>query len=135
MFNTDINGTYTVESIEGNKVFVVRENDEKDIPVVTFEDSHKGIVQIRVYSERILLNMLFSKRADKMPMGEFMLDNDQQFSQYLELYNIVTPKSQNYANFNQEVDKMYYLGDNLLNDEEATYMNLVGLYSDVYPKG
>ena len=79
--------------------------------------------------------MLFSKRADKMPMGEFMLDNDQQFSQYLELYNIVTPKSQNYANFNQEVDKMYYLGDNLLNDEEATYMNLVGLYSDVYPKG
>ena len=79
--------------------------------------------------------MLFSKRADKMPMGEFMLDNDQQFSQYLELYNIVTPKSQNYASFNQEVDKMYYLGDNLLNDEEATYMNLVGLYSDVYPKG
>ena len=135
VFNTDIDGTYTVESIEGNKVFVVRENDDKDIPVVTFEDSHKGIVQIRVYSERILLNMLFSKRADKMPMGEFMLDNDQQFTQYLELYNIVTPKSQNYANFNQEVDKMYYLGDNLLNDEEATYMNLVGLYSDVYPKG
>lgn len=135
VFNTDIDGTYTVESIEGNKVFVVRENDDKDIPSVTFEDSHKGIVQIRVYSERILLNMLFSKRADKMPMGEFMLDNDQQFSQYLELYNIVTPKSQNYANFNQEVDKMYYLGDNLLNDEEATYMNLVGLYSDVYPKG
>ena len=135
VFNTDINGTYTVESIEGNKVFVVRENDDKDIPAVTFEDSHKGIVQIRVYSERILLNMLFSKRADKMPMGEFMLDNDQQFSQYLELYNIITPKSQNYANFNQEVDKMYYLGDNLLNDEEATYMNLVGLYSDVYPKG
>lgn len=134
VFNTDINGTYKVESIEGNKVFVVRENDDKDIPAVTFEDSHKGIVQIRVYSERILLNMLFSKRADKMPMGEFMLDNDQQFSQYLELYNIVTPKSQNYANFNQEVDKMYYLGDNLLNDEEATYMNLVGLYSDVYPK-
>ena len=135
VFNTDINGTYTVESIEGNKVFVVRENDDKDIPAVTFEDSHKGIVQIRVYSERILLNMLFSKRADKMPMGEFMLDNDQQFSQYLELYNIVTPKSKNYADFNQEVDKMYYLGDNLLNDEEATYMNLVGLYSDVYPKG
>lgn len=135
VFNTDIDGTYKVESIEGNKVFVVRENDDKDIPAVTFEDSHKGIVQIRVYSERILLNMLFSKRADKMPMGEFMLDNDQQFSQYLELYNIVTPKSQNYANFNQEVDKMYYLGDNLLNDEEATYMNLVGLYSDVYPKG
>ena len=134
VFNTDINGTYTVESIEGNKVFVVRENDDKDIPAVPFEDSHKGIVQIRVYSKRILLNMLFSKRADKMPMGEFMLDNDQQFSQYLELYNIVTPKSQNYANFNQEVDKMYYLGDNLLNDEEATYMNLVGLYSDVYPK-
>ena len=135
VFNTDINGTYTVESITGNKVFVVRKNDDEDIPSVTFEDSHKGIVQIRVYSERILLNMLFSKRADKMPMGEFMLDNDQQFSQYLELYNIVTPKSQNYANFNQEVDKMYYLGDNLLNDEEATYMNLVGLYSDVYPKG
>lgn len=134
VFNTDIDGTYTVESIEGNKVFVVRENDDEDIPAVTFADNHKGIVQIRVYSERILLNMLFSKRADKMPMGEFMLDNDQQFSQYLELYNIVTPKSQNYADFNQEVDKMYYLGDNLLNDGEATYMNLVGLYSDVYPQ-
>ena len=132
VFNTDIDGTYTVESIEGNKVFVVRENDDEDIPAVTFADNHKGIVQIRVYSERILLNMLFSKRADKMPMGEFMLDNDQQFSQYLELYNIVTPKSQNYADFNQEVDEMYYLGDNLLNDGEATYMNLVGLYSDVY---
>ena len=134
VFNTDIDGTYTVESIEGNKVFVVRENDDEDIPAVTFADNHKGIVQIRVYSERILLNMLFSKRADKMPMGEFMLDNDQQFSQYLELYNIVTPKSQNYADFNQEVDEMYYLGDNLLNDGEATYMNLVGLYSDVYPQ-
>ena len=113
VFNTDIDGTYTVESIEGNKVFVVRENDDEDIPAVTFANNHKGIVQIRVYSERILLNMLFSKRADKMPMGEFMLDNDQQFSQYLELYNIVTPKSKNYADFNQEVDKMYYLGDNL----------------------
>ena len=134
VFNTDIDGTYTVESIEGNKVFVVRENDDEDIPAVTFANNHKGIVQIRVYSERILLNMLFSKRADKMPMGEFMLDNDQQFSQYLELYNIVTPKSQNYADFNQEVDEMYYLGDNLLNDGEATYMNLVGLYSDVYPQ-
>lgn len=134
VFNTDINGTYTVESITGNKVFVVRENDDEDIPAVTFDNSHKGIVQIRVYSERILLNMLFSKRADKMPMGEFMLDNDQQFSQYLELYNIVTPKSKNYADFNQEVDKMYYLGDNLLNDGEATYMSLVGLYSDVYPQ-
>ena len=134
VFNTDIDGTYTVESIEGNKVFVVRENDDEDIPAVTFANNHKGIVQIRVYSERILLNMLFSKRADKMPMGEFMLDNDQQFSQYLELYNIVTPKSKNYADFNQEVDKMYYLGDNLLNDGEATYMNLVGLYSDVYPQ-
>lgn len=134
VFNTDIDGTYTVESIEGNKVFVVIENDDEDIPAVTFADNHKGIVQIRVYSERILLNMLFSKRADKMPMGEFMLDNDQQFSQYLELYNIVIPKSQNYADFNQEVDEMYYLGDNLLNDGEATYMNLVGLYSDVYPQ-
>ena len=134
VFNTDINGTYTVESITGNKVFVVRKNDDKDIPIVTFDDNHKGIVQIRVYSERIQLNMLFSRRADKMPMGEFMLDNDQQFSQYLELYNIVTPKSQNYADFNQEVDKRYYLGDNLLNDEEATYMNLVGLYSEVYPQ-
>ena len=134
VFNTDIDGTYTVESIEGNKVFVVRENDDEDIPAVTFANNHKGIVQIRVYSERILLNMLFSKRADKMPMGEFMLDNDQQFSQYLELYNIVTPKSKNYADFNQEVDKMYYLGDNLLNDGEATYMNLVGLYSNVYPQ-
>lgn len=134
VFNTDIDGTYTVESIEGNKVFVVRENDDEDIPAVTFANNHKGIVQIRVYSERILLNMLFSKRADKMPMGEFMLDNNQQFSQYLELYNIVTPKSKNYADFNQEVDKMYYLGDNLLNDGEATYMNLVGLYSDVYPQ-
>ena len=123
VFNTDIDGTYTVESIEGNKVFVVRENDDEDIPAVTFANNHKGIVQIRVYSERILLNMLFSKRADKMPMGEFMLDNDQQFSQYLELYNIVTPKSKNYADFNQEVDRMYYLGDNVLNDGEATYMN------------
>ena len=132
VFNTDINGTYTVESITGNKVFVVRENDDEDIPAVTFDNNHKGIVQIRVYSERILLNMLFSKRVDKMPMGEFMLDNNQQFSQYLELYNIVTPKSKNYADFNQEVDKMYYLGDSLLNDGEATYMNLVGLYSDVY---
>lgn len=134
VFNTDINGTYTVESITGNKVFVVRENDDEEIPAVTFDNNHKGIVQIRVYSERILLNMLFSKRADKMPMGEFMLDNNQQFSQYLELYNIVTPKSKNYADFNQEVDKMYYLGDSLLNDGEATYMNLVGLYSDVYPQ-
>lgn len=132
MFNTDINGTYKVDSIEGNKIYVVRENEDEDLPKVNYNgNSNPGIVQIRKYSERILLDMKFSRRADKMPMGKFMLDNNQQFTQYLELYRIVPPTSQNYADLNQEVTMKYYLGENL-NGEGDVYMECLGLYSDNY---
>lgn len=132
IFNTDIDGVYKVDSIEGNKVYVVVENDDEDLPKVNYAgSSNPGIAQVRKYSERILLDMQFSRRADKMPMGKFMLDNNQQFTQYLELYRIVPPTSQNYADLNQEVTMKYYLGENL-NGEGDVYMECLGLYSDNY---
>jgi len=114
IFNTEIDGEYKVDSIEGNKIFIQKETDMEDIPPTTFEQGKGGIIQLRKYSERILLEMLFSKRADKMPMGKFMLDNNQQFTQYLEMYKIIPPTSTNYNNINQAVDLRYYLGNNLL---------------------
>lgn len=131
--NTAINGTYKVESIDGNKIYVVRENGDEPIPEMTFNGVNSGIIQTRRYSNRILLNMTYSRLADRTPLGEFMLDNDEQFTEYLELYRIVTPESQNYIDINQPVTMKYYLGDNLYGDNEgSTYMNCIGLYSEHY---
>jgi hypothetical protein len=114
--NSSLNGEYTVSDIKfvGNimKLYVNRESDNP-LPEFTSPEN-KGIMQLRKKSHQIQLNMSFSKRADKMPTGEFLLDNDQQFTEYLTYYKIIPPNAQNYNNFNQPVPLDYYLGDNLL---------------------
>ena len=109
----NLSGRYEIKSIDGNKVYLSTEENTM-VPEYVFSDANKGMVQLRMPSKQILLNMTYSKRADKMPTGEFMLDNDQQFSDYLEFYSIVQPTPQNFACVNQEVIDRYYLGDDLL---------------------
>lgn len=139
VFNsTELAGTYTVDAIENDltakkyKVFVVKANDEEPLPEITFEEKNKGILQVRVYSERILLDISYSKRVDKVPMGQFMLDNNQQFTEYLEMYNITPPTSKNYADLSQPVSMKYYLGDGLIVEDNPSYMSCLGLYSENY---
>ena len=130
--NSSIKGKYVVDSVEGNKVYVELNNSEK-LPELTFQGVNSAIVQLKVYSNRMLLNVSYSRLADKIPVGKFMLDDNEQFTKYLELYNIITPNYQHYIDINQPVTMKYYLGDNLYgNDEGATYMNCIGLYSEHY---
>lgn len=127
-----MDGIYTVNYTENNKVFVATE-DNKELPEYTFPANNKAMIQFRKPSEQILLNMSYSKRPDKVPLGEFMLDNDNQLTQYLDLRYITPPTPQNYACINSTVIQKQYLGDNLFDSATTEcYMNLVGLYSDVY---
>ena len=136
--NTSINGTYKIDYVETidstYKVHVIREKGEDNIPELTFSDNDKnsGIIQTRAYSDKILLNITYSRLSDRTPVGEFMLDNDTQLTQYLELYRIVTPTIQNYIDFGQPVTMKHYLGEGLLIKDEPTYMNCIGLYSENY---
>lgn len=130
------NGSYTVdytESVSGGTKIWVKRNDFFQGFGAYYDDSDeeltkKAVVQLRAYSEQILLNMTYSKRADKMPTGEFMLDNNQQFTSYLVAYKITPPTSTNYADLNQPVTLKYYLGDGL----DVENMDCVGLYSEVF---
>lgn len=127
-------GSYTVDNIEiksnNTKIWLKRDDAFQgfDKWYKVAEQSKKAVVQVRVYSERILLDMTYSKRADKMPTGKFMLDNDQQFTNYLSTYHIVAPTSANYSDINQPVSMKYFLEDGL----PITTMNCVGLYSEIY---
>lgn len=128
-------GEYIVErtetiGIDKTKIWLKR-NDYFDGFKSWYKDSEqtkKGVVQLRNYSDRILLDMMYSKRADKIPTGKFMLDNDQQFTNYLMAYHIVHPTSTNYANLSQPVNLKYYLGENL----DVEVMDCVGLYSEIF---
>ena len=136
--NSTINGEYTIDRVENNngtyKVYVAKEKNEEPVPEITFADNDKnsGIIQTRKYSDKILLNITYSRLADRTPVGELMLDNNEQFTKYLELYSINTPTIQNYVNFNQLVTMKHYLGEGLLKEGEPTYMNCIGLYSENY---
>ena len=136
--NTSINGTYTVDTVENTdsiyKVYVVKDKNDEPVPELTFgnNDKNSGIIQTHSYSDKILLNLNYSRLPDRVPVGEFMLDNDEQFTEYLELYCVVTPKNQNYSDFNQPVTMKHYLGEGLLHKGEPTYMNCIGLYSEHY---
>lgn len=127
-------GTYTVESTEvkGNNTKIwLKRNDAFQGFDKWYKDSEqtkKAVVQTRVYSDRILLDMTYSKRADKMPTGKFMLDNDQQFTNYLMAYHIVHPTASNYADISQPVNMKYFLGEDL----QIQTMDCVGLYSEIY---
>lgn len=115
----NIDGIYTVDYVEGNRVFVTTE-ENKEVPEFTFDDANRPMVQFRMPSQMILLEMSYSKRADKVPVGTFMLDNDEQFTQYLELYYITPPTAQNYSCFNQTVIDKYNLGDDLMYNAKNT---------------
>ena len=92
---------------------------------VDSECNYNGILQERYYSDMILMNMTYSKRADKMPTGEFMFDDNQQFTNYLTMYNIVTPTSTNYGDLNQIVTMKYHLGNDLLFNKRNTTGNII----------
>ena len=127
-------GEYTVDYLEsvpdGTKIWI-RKNDNFDgfnEIYIDSEQTKKAVVQTRKYSSRILLDMTYSKWANKTPMGKFMLDNDQQLTQYLENYFILAPTSINYAEINQPVPLKYFLGEGLA----ITTMDCVGTYSEIF---
>lgn len=127
-------GEYIVDYIEtvadGTKIWIRKDdnfNGFKEL-YIDSDQTKKAIVQVRKYSERILLDMTYSKWANKMPMGKFMLDNDQQLTKYLENYFITPPTSINYAEINQPVPMSYFLGEGLA----VSIMNCVGTYSEVF---
>lgn len=129
------NDNYTVdytETIDKTKTKIWLKEDDFfkgfDEVYKVDDQTKKAVMQVRVYSEKILLNMTYSKRADRMPTGEFMLDNDQQFTNYLQLYHIVQPTSTNYADLSQPVSESYFLAE----DAQIQTMNCVGLYTEVY---
>ena len=84
-----------------------------------------AILQPRIYSERILMDMTYSRRADKIPTGKFMFDDNQQLTKYLETYYVTPPTSNNYGNINQPVDPTYYLGDNLMLTTKAVEGSII----------
>ncbi len=135
--NPQINGTYTADEIDNTngkyKIYVKLDNNAEPLPELTFNsnDKNSGIIQIRTYSDKILLNITYSRLADRTPVGEFMLDNNEQLSDYLELYHIAPPDVQNYVNLSQPVTMKYYLGDDLYK-KGPNYMVCLGLYSDNY---
>lgn len=127
-------GEYVVDYIEtvadGTKIWIRKDdnfNGFKEL-YIDSDQTKKAVVQVRKYSERILLDMTYSKWATKMPMGKFMLDNDQQLTKYLENYFITPPTSINYAEINQPVPLSYFLGEGLA----VSIMNCVGTYSEVF---
>lgn len=128
-------GSYVVDYIESKnqntKIWIKKNtNFEKFTELYTeSEEDKKAVLQLRTYSEQILLNMTYSKRTDRLPTGKFMLDNDQQFTNYLIAYGITTPSQINYANLNQPVNLKYYLGEGL----DIEYMDCIGLFSEVFP--
>ena len=127
-------GEYTVDYIEsvsnGTKIWIRKNNnfDGFNEIYIDSEQTKKAIVQTRKYSNRILLDMTYSKWANKTPMGKFMLDNDQQLTQYLENYFITPPTSINYAEINQPVPLKYFLGEGLA----ISTMDCVGTYSEIF---
>lgn len=118
----DLNGTYTVEYMSkhahDNSLYKIwLKNIEESLPHYDNVENGadiKGVVQPRVYSERILMNMTYSVRADKMPTGKFMFDDNSQLTKYLDTYFITVPNSTNYGNINQQVNELYFLGDDLM---------------------
>ena len=127
-------GEYTVDYIEsvsgGTKIWIRKDDNFNgfDEIYIDSEQTKKAIVQTRKYSDRILLDMTYSKWANKTPMGKFMLDNDQQLTQYLENYFITPPTSINYAEINQPVPLKYFLGEGLA----ISTMDCVGTYSEIF---
>ena len=63
-----------------------------------------------------------------MPTGKFMLDNNQQLTNYLLNYFITPPTSVNYAEINQPVPDTYFLGDGLA----ISTMKCLGTYSEIF---
>ena len=127
-------GEYIVDHAEtvtnGTKIWVKR-NDNFDGFKEMYSDSEqtkKAVVQLRKYSDRILLDMTYSKWANKMPTGKFMLDNNQQLTNYLLNYFITPPTSVNYAEINQPVPDTYFLGDGLA----ISTMKCLGTYSEIF---
>jgi len=118
------NGSYTVDNIEkhhnygtNNYLYKVWLKDIKE-PLEHYNGT-TAILQPRILSECILMNMTYSKRADRMPTGEFMFDNNKQLTKYLEAYYVTPPTSNNYGDINQELSPYQYIGDNLMFTNKA----------------
>ena len=103
--------------------------------------NNSGILQKRTPSPEVLIQITNSKDEVLMPDTNFMVDTKAEANAYLELKEgikvpdldtpdtLTVPTNACYTNSNKQVDTTYYIG---INNAELEYMNLLGLYSEIY---
>ena len=106
--------------------------DKTEITLTTavsnsFTDN-SGILQKRTPSPEVLIEITDSKNPTLMPNTTFMVDSTAQATAYLSLLDTLTvPTEACYNNSTMKVEETYYI-----NTSTVTYMNLLGLYSEIY---
>ena len=103
--------------------------------------NNSGILQKRTPSPEVLIQITNSTDEVLMPDTTFMVDTKAEANAYLELKEgikvpdldtpdtLTVPTNACYTNSNKQVDTTYYIG---INNAELEYMNLLGLYSEIY---
>ena len=110
----------TVNTIEDNTVVVS--------DTLTNFENNSGILQKRSASPEVLIEITNSKDEVTMPNTTFMVDNKEQATAYLSLLNTLTvPTEACYNNSTMKVEETYYI-----NTSTVEYMNLLGLYTEIY---
>ena len=110
----------TVNTIEDNTVVVS--------DTLTNFENNSGILQKRSASPEVLIEITNSKDEVTMPNTTFMVDNSAQTTAYLSLLNTLTvPTEVCYTNSTMKVEETYYI-----NTSTVEYMNLLGLYNEIY---
>ena len=101
--------------------------------------NNSGILQKRTPSPEVLIEITDSKNSTLMPNTTFMVDSKAQANSYLNLLTglktpdleppvtLSVPINACYNYSNEQVEETYYI-----NTSTVEYMNLLGLYSEVY---
>ena len=90
--------------------------------------NNSGILQKRTPSPEVLIQIANSKDETLMPNTTFMVDNSTQATAYLSLLNTLTvPTEACYNNSTMKVEETYEI-----NTSTVQYMNLLGLYNEIY---
>ena len=90
--------------------------------------NNSGILQKRTPSPEVLIQVTNSKDETLMPNTTFMVDNSTQATAYLSLLNTLTvPTAECYNNSTMKVEETYEI-----NTSTVQYMNLLGLYNEIY---
>lgn len=110
----------TVDTITNNTITVS--------DTLTNFTNNSGILQKRTPSPEVLIEVTNSKDETLMPNTTFMVDNSTQATAYLSLLDTLTvPTEECYNNSTGKVEETYEI-----NTSTVQYMNLLGLYNEIY---